>query len=595
MISLSLFHAANRNDIPVKNEIKLGSDITISENDYVFIEIRSNEPLNDDNYLWLSDFKFKVNFFNFLESEYCYNINLNEFFNQEDIIKFSNRFDIQSKSTLFYKIFLNYYGECSVEFEGSPNKDQILTLGKINVESHKIENINLLLEYLLEKNHFYWSSLSLTKIEASNLPNDQENIMWILKKIENSLKVITNEFIPHIKDPIARLVPVYSVNTYNENSNVTEESILWLLENPNSLENTYLQDDNNLLILNRQYKINELLVQNLVNNTDVLENQVIHGFLNDLSNFVGTALQAVNRVLDNISSLNDFKSQLYVSYFTRLKETIKSLQFSLYYINNMVVEYIPVKRAHLSFTENIRFQSKPHYYEVYLEISKWISRKEAVYSIDELFSGAKDIAKLYEVYCLFKIFDTLTEDLGYTLERSENPINQNDYLYELKNLRQPSLNSNYIFTNKSNSIKINLYYETLPPAITTVAKGISRGYKPDFVLELHEEKFSSKYIILDAKYKKINNIKAYDYQELTLKYLHGIGLVEGGYLPALGLFILNPIGDSGISYYQKNQYSNKNQNLVLPLIGRVEVSLTPKKTNYLKELFLKVIAYKNLY
>jgi hypothetical protein len=99
---------------------------------------------------------------------------------------------------------------------------------------------------------------------------------------------------------------------------------------------------------------------------------------------------------------------------------------------------------------------------------------------------------------------------------------------------------------------------------------------------------------MDAKYKKIENIKAYDYQELTLKYLHGIGIVEGGYLQALGLFILNPIGDSGINYYQKNHYSTNNQKLALPLIGSVEVSLT-QQTNYLEEIFLKVMAFKNLY
>ncbi len=595
MVSISLYHASKSNEIPIKTPIKLDGDITISENDFVFFGIQSDSPLNDDCYLWLSDFRFKVIFSNYLESVYYYTISLDGFFKQEDITKFSFRFNIEDKSTLFYKIFLNYYGECSVEIEGFSIKEEVKVFGKINVESNKIHNINLLLNYLLEKNHFYWSSLSLTKIEASNLPKDQENIIWILKKIEKSLAVFKNQFLPHIKEPIARLVPEYSVNSYNENSNVTEESLLWLLENPNSLENTHIQDENNLLILNRQYILHELLVQNLVENTDVLENQVIHGFLNDLSDFIGTSLLAVNRVLENISSLNDFKSQIYISYYRRLFETIKSLQISLYEINYSVNEYIPVKRAHMSFTENSRFQSKQHYYEVYLEISKWISRKEAVYSIDELFSGAKDISKLYEVFCLFKIIDTLTEDMGYSLENSDNPINQNDDLYELKSLRQPSINSNYTFTDKSGSFKINLYYEKLPTAITTVANGISRGYRPDFVLEVYEEKFSPKYIIMDAKYKKIDNITAFDYQELTLKYLHGIGLVEGGYLPALGLFILNPISDSGINYYQKNHFTINNQKLSLPLIGHVEVSLTPKQINNLEEIFTKVLNFKNLY
>jgi hypothetical protein len=184
MISVTLHHAVNRYDVPIKTALKLGGVITISENDYVFFDIQSDEPLNDECYLWLSDFRFKVNFSNYFESVYYYIINLNEFFKQEDIIKFSYRFNILNQSTLFYKIFLNYYGECNIEIEGLSSKEQIIVIGKINVESNKIQNINLLLDYLLEKNHFYWSSVSLTKIEASDVLKDQENIIWILKKIE---------------------------------------------------------------------------------------------------------------------------------------------------------------------------------------------------------------------------------------------------------------------------------------------------------------------------------------------------------------------------------------------------------------------------
>jgi len=584
-VKLILYHSPNKNEPPTIFLLDLDKSITISENDFVFFELVSDQPLPSNCYLWLSDFKFTAIFSYRFETSYHYNINLGDFFNYEDIIKFSYRFAINGQLTLFYKIFLNYYGECAIELEGVSEK--LIQLGKVNVESHKISNINFLLDYLLEKNHFYWNTVSLTKIEAIDLPKDQENIIWTLKKIEKSLNVLEQNFIPHIKDAIGRLVPHFSVGVYNESSIVTEESLLWLLENPDALENTHQQGERNILLLNRPYRLNELLTQELILDTDVLENQVIHGFLIDISIFLNSSSNSINKVLDALSLHADFKSQIYRSYYSRLRNTINSLYNSLYYVNAQLNKFLPVSRMHLSFSDDSKFNSKQHYHDVYIEISKWIYRSDAIFSIDELFSGAKDIAKLYEIYCLFKSIDTLTCDLGFEMTNQSRPVNDL-HEYELPDKRETAIHTYHSFKRDTDDIVINLFYEALPESLTTVAKGTVRGFRPDFVLEITQRAKVPKYLILDAKYKKIDNIRSYDYQELSLKYLHGIGLREGGYLPVVGLFILNPIVDTAIDYYQKSVYTNSSS-LVLPLIGRVEVSIGSEQTNYLKDIFSKMI------
>src|SRR5690606_599888 len=103
---------------------------------------------------------------------------------------------------------------------------------------------------------------------------------------------------PHITDAIARLIPNFAVSHLEETSVITEDSLLWLIENCNYLEPSNVYEEQNFLVLNRPFKVKELLVQHLIKDTDVIENQVIHGFVNDIFVFYTTSLNSINKVLE---------------------------------------------------------------------------------------------------------------------------------------------------------------------------------------------------------------------------------------------------------------------------------------------------------
>jgi len=585
---VAIYHCSNKHQDPSKHILDSDKNITISENDYIHIEIRSSVILPNECFVWLSDYKFTLSFVDNRSGYFVYSVNLNSFFDNEDALKFSHRFLIDSISLLFHKVFLNYYGECSIELEGFNDINSITEVGKVFIDSDKINDIDSLLNYLLLKDHYYWNIISLTKVEANDLLLHEENIIWTLKKLENSVAVFEDKILPYLSDPIGILIPKYDVRNFENNSVVTEESLLWLIENCNVLEPSHVYEENSFLILNRSFHVNELLVQSLETKTDVIENQVIHGYLNDVFDFLNQSLFSIEKLLNKIKLEKDFKTQIYRSYYQRLKFTITNLQSRNLNIKNSINLLIPVTREHLNLSGSNRFESKQHYFEAYLLISNWITRKDALFSPEKLFSGAKDISKLYEIFCLFKIIDTLSKDFGLSLVSSENAQAEFESQFEIFGTNSTALNSKYIFIHTSTESKITLYYELLPEKLTTVAKGVTKGYRPDFIFEI-ERKNSSSYIIMDAKYKKIGTIQNFDYQELTLKYAHGIGLKTGGLFPLLGLFILNPIENSQISYYQKKEFSITGSQPSLPIIGRIEVATTPNDNNYLNQVLSKVL------
>ncbi len=80
---------------------------------------------------------------------------------------------------------------------------------------------------------------------------------------------------------------------------------------------------------------------------------------------------------------------------------------------------------------------------------------------------------------------------------------------------------------------------------------------------------NGKFIIIDAKYKKLDIINRFDYPDLTLKYLHGIGNKSGGFFNPLGLFVLYPGIEDSIEFYQNKEYDLDSDNPVYPSIGSI--------------------------
>lgn len=582
---LILYTAANKNDIPQKAHISNSNLAVVSENDYVFLELISDNKLNYEPHIWLSDYKFSTKYDGTVGGKFIYCINFDNFFPYKDREKFSSSFKAEISFKHFEKVFLNSYGRTEIEIEFQDEfEDRNQKVGNLEIISDKLGDLDSLLDYLFEKKYFYWHSISLTKNEASEKDKNKENILWILNNISRQLQNINDIFLPQLYfDKLYKLVPQRRVEYWSDEISITEESLLWMFSNLNKLELTNNYDENRFLLLNKPYKLKEVLTESLQEDTDISENQTVHAFINDINIYLIKSSRFIHEKLQQYNDAKDFKSIIYKSYFNKLLKTIDKLEFDVGSIKNNLDLSIPVSREEFDFLNGSKFESKPHYFFIYQEIVKWIEKKEAIYSPNSLFTGTKDISTLYEVNCLFKVIDSLTLDLNFKQHiNSKVKINKYQISTDFIGYEESPLEANYFFQNK-NGIKINLYYEQLPDALTTTAKS-GRQFRPDFIIEIINNNKPASYIILDAKYKKIGLIENYDYEELCLKYLHGIGPKDGGKFNIVGLIIINPIQNSGIGYYHHGEYSLSGNKTILPIIGRVEVSVKQKQNNWLSNL-----------
>ena len=588
-----LFKSSNKHQTPEKHILDGSTKIIISENDFIYLEIKSDEKFNSETFIWLSDYRFGLSFERKHENFYHYSLIVQDLFKYGELEKFSHRFTIQNRDHTFYKIFLNFYGLCEIEIEGK-NFDETKydKIAFIEIVSNKINDVDYLLEYLFEKEFFFWESISLTKNTAAEKEKISENILWRLITIKNIYANSMQNLLQNIHfDKFYKLLPIDTIMNWESAENLTENSAHWITENINLLEISNSYDENHFLILNRPFRSKTVLAELLFKDTNVYENQLIHWFVNEINHFLNDSLQLINSKYEEYLAKEglNFKHHIYQRYFKRLQGLILELNSIFQSVKLVLNEELPVRREEIGLFETQRIESKLHYFQVYLDIIKWIENKQVNHFPDLLFSGLKDVSKLYEIYCLFKICDTLVTDLGFKAVISKVSSNLAQFTIEDYFTSKTEIAS--IYTFKNNDLSINLYYELLPVSLTSIAKIGNREFKPDFILEVTTRDEEKHYIILDAKYKNIGNIESYDYQELGLKYLHGIGPKKGGRFNVLGLIIINPIAGSKISFYQKSSYDINGVFRSIPVIGRVEVGVEKIQINYLANLLKSFFSF----
>ena len=588
-----LYKSPNKYATPARLELNSSNKINISENDFIHLEVKSDEIFNNDTFIWLSDYRFIFKYEKKQDSYYYYSVILQDLFEYGELEKFSHRFSIENRDQTFYKIFLNFYGLCEIEIEQHVF-DEILyeKIAFIEVISSKINDVDYLLEYLFEKEFFFWESISLTKNTAAEKEKISENILWRLITVKNIYANSIQQFLRGIPfDKFYKLLPTDKIMTWESADNLSENSSLWIAENINLLEASNIYNENHFLILNRPFQSKTVLAEFLYKDTDVYENQLLHWFVNEINHFLNDSLQLIDSKYEEYLSKEhlNFKHHIYQRYFRRLQGLIVDLKSVFQSVKLVLNEELPVKREEIGLFETQRIESKLHYFNVYQDILKWIENKQVNHFPDLLFSGLKDVSKLYEIFCLFKICDTLVADLGFIAHQRQDSNNVSQFVLEDYFANKTEVDS--IYTFKKGEMSINLYYELLPVSLTSIAKIGNREFKPDFILEITTDDEEKHYIVLDAKYKKVGNIENYDYAELGLKYLHGIGPKKGGKFNALGLIIINPIAGSKISFYQKGNYDLNGIFRSFPVIGRVEVSVEKIQINYLANLLRSFLAF----
>ena len=542
---------------PYNQVVKLNEYDFVDEVNYFSFLLESEIELTHFIVL-INNTAFKIVKIKEYNNKFWYGLDYNsvkEYFSSQDFndIAFTNytsefELEIIKDRISFYKLFINYpIGLCVIDLYDSIKNEDIISFN-LNIVSAKIDEkeFESLVGYIESRGISIWTKNSLVKHSADKF-NKEDKTDWLITFCESFVKKLKENYIHFFSfDKIRIIKPKNEIVSYSSELSTSDESMSWLINNLDVLNPTSVYDLNKVVVRNRLFSPSEILASELEESTDNNENQLVHGYINELHQFLVELQAKIEELKKKYSEKRTFEMiiEFYsnVRNFNRIQKVLNSLTDVKYYLD----KHIPVRVESLDFLFTNKIETKEHYSFIYNNLIEWLLYKDAIFSKDKmLFKGITRMDQLFERACFFKLIDSF-ETNGFDYE-----VITFDCLY---------------FPNKVKMTKGGvvhyLYFELIPERLITIKKG-SGKLKPDFFIELE----NGSYIIIDAKYKKSNNIIKYDYQDLVLKYLHGIGFNDGGFFNPMGLYVLFPGLRNEIDFYQKKEYDLFSRNPAFPSIG----------------------------
>lgn len=295
-------------------------------------------------------------------------------------------------------------------------------------------------------------------------------------------------------------------------------------------------------------------------NYDIYENQVVVGFLLSLKKEVSTMISEIEQRIEGVPSNKEiidgyFASACFIcdatkrqleSYQERLKAALFKLsELYILYQNLLQVSELPVIQQP---RPSEIFLSIHHYRAIYDGMEEWFKYGIYDFAKEDFMLPFIQMHKLYEYYVLTKLCCHM-EYAGFELESREGyaykghhasilPENFNTFYFtkgdtQVTIFYEPIINGKRnlgdngigLYRNTSIAFPKQWQIDRLLNEETNAAQ--SSHYCPDYVIKIHK-KDRTDYIILDAKFSKIETVK-------------------GVYLPCLAykyLFSVSPLGDT---------------------------------------------------
>lgn len=515
-----------------------------------------------------------------------------------------------SKRELFFR---NYCGiaELSLHLTGYDIEDQYVIFNHIDILASKIssDRITAMLEYLSHNDAKDIAALARITKRESGLRQDKELITSLVDKLSSYLKLI-RQVIPNIiYKPITKVQPISKILSFNKDLHLNHDSIKWLSNNLDELNECSKYDNFDLILNGKYYKINKILVSDFIENTDIYENQVIHGFISLLIRKIDSIINEYNSKYIKNSRIYNVNG--YFSLFSKISkfqhEITKSLiqkcetfRYELIEINKTISEKLPVSKEIINtpfFT--LKVKNNKNYKIIFQKMIEIKNLGTPDWSLQDELNSIRDIPKLFEYYCLLLtkrsiekalnkfatvsnkfIFNENTNDICFSYSTEELSL---DIFYEPKiwgdkNIESviPSLVNPEAWVTERNQIKVrNNSYNGLK----------SRHRSPDIVLRLKKPNYEN-FVIIDAKYT--NNFLSWNtyLPELVMKYIHGINN-KSGINSTLALIVLSPDKNGLTRHYLDHDYTIYGEQTVYPSLFNSILDINKSndiENNYSKDI-----------
>ena len=581
------FHVVSNSD-RVKNTYVLNSDqdlrIEIEELDWVDFELELEEPISSTELqLVIGSTPFLFDEAVKIKESFYYKINIEHLRdklpgNEAHISK--EFYETKIGQRRFSRLFLNEIGLSKIYFYTNLEEYYV---GSINISSKKVskENYGFITEYLIYNGYFDSNNIYKVVIDGHQ-SNFKNSLIESLRKLIEFLDRWFENLYKFKSDPIRSINAKSSLAKFNSNYNINLESINWLIDNPDTLQETSPFNYDSIEANNKLYQVEEILVSENHYLFNSYENRIIHGFINNLLKVLSDKeLQLSNKSVPRVR-VTTFREFLINCFNDLIQKYFDDARKKLLRINTFYKKELPVNAPLYEFPKKIDgFFSKSHYRET-LELIKFSTK---IFSINLGINNFKleieSFDKLFEVYCFYLIKDII--QLNFGINKSVFEKVSLDYRdFSNKDAGRYNLD----LTN--GDYKFELYYEMLPNDFIQFTNSVT-PYRPDFILGV-VFKHIKYFFILDAKFKNYNSRTLEDdLSLLTLKYLHKIGLKVDSKATISGLFTMSLSPRNKTKTIFSRLYDLNGRFPRTPQIGNMEID--PKSFDLKANGVVEIINY----
>ncbi|MGQ6154147.1 DUF2357 domain-containing protein [Serratia sp. IR-2025] len=456
--------------------------------------------------------------------------------------------------------FHNYYGiaELSLElfYEG---KSEIVNFNPLEVLAKKInaERVEKMLSFLAKTDSEALCSFFRVTRRKAGYQDGDTPVDILLEQVENTVEKTSSLIKKLVNAPITKLSNREKYVYPNDSTNVDDLTLSWLCNNADELFEVDCIDSAILEFNNCFYGVKKLIELQAIEDSDVYENQVLHGFINTLIHTTSMLLSGFEFPEKKTQKFHGGPDG-YLSFFSQIQkfqkninarkvEKCKSILSTLHSVKKLMPEKIPSKKAVTGipiFTMKAKKESI--YLSIFRKIVDWYRFGRPDWSVQDELLSIQSIPKLFEYYTLFYIKSILDHHFSFkSLPENNNgfmlfefPIKQElklSFLYEPKYwMARHSLAD---LRGLVNSEGWTIYNGKVSKRSSS---GKNSNRSPDYVIKISNALNNERYVILDAKYTTTDKAFTHYLPDLTLKYIHGLNLISKTHNPIIGLMIINP-------------------------------------------------------
>ncbi len=512
----------------------------------------------------------------------------------------------------YYAFYRNYFGFSYIKLTLSNDEQEPLFFNyepiDIQAKKFKAEQAKYMLLYLTNKlENIAEQPFSVTTSGRSAEDGQITTLNYLLNKAE----IVINKFIETLvifkNKKLSKLSTEQYITDYTT-ENMSNAVLDWMVDNPDYLYQTSKFDENAFNINNQHFAFEKIMIEKLISNTDIFENQVLHGIIASINSFL---MQSKDELEKNSKKYKPQKGHIdneYLSFFTVMKNStyelfgdritrINTLLYKCNEISKRLTELLPISSPFLGLPRiTHKVKSNRHYRIIFEYGIDWYQRKMLDFSFSENLYGLKSIDKLYELYSLYQLKDSLNE-LGYLdlpTEWDTRDIATSPYCFNFhmnnKLIKLYYEKEIYFYTQnrKDNYFRSDQYRFFMD---SNKARLTMKKYprKPDYLIEIIDtNKNSTSFMILDAKYSTFNKVCTEKIPECILKYVNGISPISNE-IRFYGLILLYPGAENENLYtdYHCTPFDLNAMTPTIPIIGMLRTTFKDEK--HIRSILNKII------